>query len=354
MLRAADGANVFRGFVMLVVDNRRLRAKGHSVNDLPIPVQRAAHDWAVRLGAAARSSAAAGVAAADLTPAEADRLLAFGPTIDAPGVDQFFARLRAFPVALVAQPLIPLHAGTRIRRHEVLLREASAPLGDAAPITLLREADDRGLGAVLDRRVAGALIVWLSERTRVFADEPAQFSLNLSSSSLADPNFLRFIELCLAKAGIPPALIAFEVDQSFWRKDRALFERLSTGLEAAGAGLVIDNCTLHEESADLLALPGVRLAKIDRSLTRELAASKVAQMRIAGLAQIGRVAGVHTVAKQVERADEQELLKALGVDFVQGHGTSLPIPLESLDREREASLIVDENARDPEPQALQA
>ena len=92
----------------------------------------------------------------------------------------------------------------------------------------------------------------------------------------------------------------------------------------------------------------MRLVKIDRQLTLELATSKVAQMRIAGLAQIARVGGVLTVAKQVERPEEQELLRALGVDFMQGHATAVPLPLGALDRQREELLIVDENVREEE------
>jgi EAL domain-containing protein (putative c-di-GMP-specific phosphodiesterase class I) len=343
LLRATDAANTFRGFIMLVMDNRRLRGKGKSVNDLPVPVQRAAHDWAERLAAAPTIYPEGH--GSELSAAQAERLIAFGPSIDEPEIEQFFVRLRAFPVALAAQPLTPLQRGMRIRRYEVFLREAKSTPSDTAPVKLLREADDRRLGTVLDRRVTGALIVWLAERSAVFADEPAQFSVNLSASSLADPNFLRFVELCIAKAGISAALLAFEVDQCFWRKERACLQRLSHGIEAFGAGLVIDNGSLHEQTAELLSLPGVRMVKIDRTLTRGLAASRSAQMRVGGMAQLARVGGVLTVAKQVDQPDEQELLRALGVDFVQGYASAVPAPLAALDQRREQLLVVDPNVR---------
>src|SRR6185437_4475312 len=115
---------------------------------------------------------------AELSEAQADRLIAFGPSADEPKVDELFARLRAFPLALVAQPLSPLQPGARIRRYEVFLREAAAAPTKVAPLALLRDADGMGLGTVIDRRVAGALIVWLQGRSAVFADEPAQFSMN--------------------------------------------------------------------------------------------------------------------------------------------------------------------------------
>jgi EAL domain-containing protein (putative c-di-GMP-specific phosphodiesterase class I) len=331
---------------MLVMDNRRLRGKGKAVNDLPVPVQRAAHEWAMRLAAAPTVYPHVDAASAEISAAQAERLIAFGPTAEEPEVEKFFARLRAFPVALVAQSLAPLQRGMRIRRYEVFLREAASMLPDAAPVSLLRAADDRGLGTVLDRRVTGALIVWLAGRKSVFNDEPAQFSVNLSASSLADPNFLRFVELCLTKSGISPSLLAFEADQTFWRKDRVCLQRVSRGLETLGAGLVMDNVTLNDELADLLSLPAVRLAKIDRRLTQDLAVHRANQMRVAGMAQIARVAGILTVAKQVEAPAEQALLRALGVDFVQGHASAAPVPLDELDRQRAEQLVVDDDVRE--------
>jgi EAL domain-containing protein (putative c-di-GMP-specific phosphodiesterase class I) len=354
LLRAADSANVFRGFVMLVMDNRRLRGKGKAVNDLPLPVQRAVHDWAMRLAAAPTVYPHVDAATAELTAAQAERLIAHGPTGEEPEVEKFFARLRAFPVALVAQSLAALQRGMRIRRYEVFLREASSTPAETAPVSLLRAADDRGLGSVLDRRVAGALIVWLAGRKRIYVDEPAQFSLNLSASSLADPNFLRFVELCLTKSGIPAGLLAVEVDQTFWRKDRICLQRLSRGLETLGAGLVIDNVTFSDELADLLSLPAVRLAKIDRRLTKGLADNRPNQMRVAGMAQIARVAGILTVAKQIDLPAEQALLRALGVDFVQGHAASVPVPLDELDRQRAEQLLIDDDVRETEPSGAAA
>jgi EAL domain-containing protein (putative c-di-GMP-specific phosphodiesterase class I) len=88
----------------------------------------------------------------------------------------------------------------------------------------------------------------------------------------------------------------------------------------------------------MLAAPSLRLVKIDRPLTENLSTDRVAQMRLAGLAQIARFAGVHTVAKRIERPEEQERLRATGVDFMQGRATAAPVALEVLDRDREQRL----------------
>src|SRR6185437_9301465 len=122
---------------MLVVDNQRLRGRARSGIELPQPVPRAAHEWAMRMAAAPTVFPHA-TPAAELSPMQADRLIAFGPAADDPEVEKFFARLRSFPLALAAQALTPLQGDMRIRRYEVFLREAAAPLGDTAPVQLLR------------------------------------------------------------------------------------------------------------------------------------------------------------------------------------------------------------------------
>src|SRR5579871_4572772 len=69
LLRASDASNVFRGFIMLVVDSRRLKGKGQAFFDLPVPVQRAAHDWAARLGSTHAFHRSNDASARELSPA---------------------------------------------------------------------------------------------------------------------------------------------------------------------------------------------------------------------------------------------------------------------------------------------
>ena len=357
LLRAADRRNEFRGFVMIVADNRQLRGRGASIRDLPVPVQRAVHEWAARLAEAGELAVDAGAAGdqqvvgsaqrgrstseTELTPAQTHQLLGGGPMTDDAELDEYFRRLRGFPLALVAQPLVPVQAGIRIKRYEVLLRDAGAMARDAAPLELLREADSKGLGDVLDRRAAGALLVWLAGHRQLFVDEPSQFSLNLSATTLADPNFLRFIELCIAKAEVPPRLLSFEVDEKLWRAARTQVERFGSALQALGAGLVIDDCSLHESTPELMSVQAVGLVKIARPLTSRLAQDRKAQMRVGALAQMARIAGAHTVAKCVDDVDERHQLQALGVDFVQGHTTAGSLPLPELAAQSAARIVVD-------------
>jgi EAL domain-containing protein (putative c-di-GMP-specific phosphodiesterase class I) len=346
LLRAEDDFHPFLGFVMLVVDDRWLRGKGTAAPDLPIPVVRAVREWGATLGCGAQGPAIGSTSStAEMKAPQLVAMLEGGPRVDNAEADRYLERLRGFEIELHAQHLTPIQAGTRIRRYEILMRAAGHPVSDSAPHELIRGAEALGLGAVLDRRVVGELLVWLAQRSEIWSGEPAQFSVNLTTGSLSDSNFLTFVRLCLEKAQLPRGLIAFEAQYEFCRREPQYFAHLAAQLEQAGAGVVIDNFILSDTGVDLLMQPGVRLVKLEPQITHDLVNDRGHQARVAAIAQAARVAGVHVVAKNVECERSQALLQALGVDFMQGFGTSAPAPLQAIDEQRE--LRVEREIVDP-------
>jgi EAL domain-containing protein (putative c-di-GMP-specific phosphodiesterase class I) len=343
LLRAADDTGVFLGFVMVVVEDRWLRAKGPAAPDLPAPVVRAVREWAVTLASAAYAgpSVASGYTSTSLVAPQVVALLEPAATVDDASNADFRERLQSFAIELHAQHLTPIQTGTRIRRYEVLLRAAGNKQDGSAPEALFACAAQRGLSAVLDRRVVGEVLAWLHGRSEIWSGEPAQFSVNLAAGSFRDEAFMQFLARSLEESRLPRALVAFELEYEFCRGQPQFLAQLAPQLEQAGAGLVIDNFTLSDTSPELLLLPGVRSVKLDPQVTRDLTNSRPAQARIAAIAQMARIAGVHVVAKRIEQASEQALLQALGVDFIQGFAASVPAPLSGFDAERAQRLIID-------------
>jgi EAL domain-containing protein (putative c-di-GMP-specific phosphodiesterase class I) len=341
LLRAVDEGEAFVGFVMLVVNDRWLLGKGTAAPDLPVPVIRAVREWGMTLAAAPASAVRTESSYPALTPPQMLTMLEHAPRVDDVSADEFVARLRSFAMELHAQKLTPIQQGARIRRYEILMRAAGEPPPESAPELLIAGARARGLGAVLDRRVVGELLVWLARRSEIWADEPAQFSVNLLTDSLCDLHFVSFFRLCLEKSQLPRSLVAFEVEHEFCQAQPGYLAQLATQLEQAGGGLVIDNFTLSDTSPELLLLPGLRLVKIEPRVTAGLLAHRAGQARVAAIAQMARIAGVHVVAKHIENPEEQALLQVLGVDFIQGYAAAVPAPLGDIDAHREQSLIVD-------------
>jgi EAL domain-containing protein (putative c-di-GMP-specific phosphodiesterase class I) len=329
LLRASDRAGNTLGFAMLIVDARALRSKGRGA-DLPVPALQIVHEFGRTLAQRARQSvpttAQARAAEKNLNP---------GGTVNArdvgPEIDRELAELRELQLALHVQALFPLRPSARIRRYEVLLRSRTAD-GEsaAAPVDVLDRAARSGLGTVIDRRVITQLIAWLRKRTDIVEGGPCLFSVNLSPTALQDEHFLRFIGLCLAKAHLPRGLLAFEIQAEALLRRQENSRRVAQALQSIGCGLVIDDFQMSEGQLELLRLPGVRMIKMDPSLTNAAVDDVFSQAKVAACAQIARICGCFTVAKRVESDTTRDLCRSLGIDFVQGFAFAGPAPIDSI------------------------
>ncbi|HEX9473951.1 MAG TPA: EAL domain-containing protein [Steroidobacteraceae bacterium] len=331
LLRTGDDAHEYLGFVMLVVDDRWLKGNGNSAPDLPVPVVRAVREWGITLASGVQPPPPELTATSEELGSVQLVVPLESAAVNAADAAQFATRVRSFALELHSQSLTPIQSGIRIRRHEILMRDAGQPDSTVAPQELIRGAEAHGLGTVLDRRVLGELVSWLTQHSEIWSDEATQFTVNVTAGSIRDRKFPATVAESIASARLPPGLLAFEAQHEACLRDPRQFARFAAQLEEAGAGVVIDNFSLSDAGIDLLLLPGVRLVKLDARLTQDLVADRGRQARVAAIAQAAHVAGVHVVAKRVESEEGQSLMRALGVDFIQGFAASIPTALETFD-----------------------
>jgi EAL domain-containing protein (putative c-di-GMP-specific phosphodiesterase class I) len=298
------------------------------------PAARAPRAEAPARPSAPRPAPAATASPAVPAPAQVEHVLDDGLDRQAPSVspeiDRLHAALRRSPISLHVQRLVPLTKGSQLRRYEVLLRSGAEDAPNAAPHAMLKAAVENGLGSMIDRRVVTELVGWLVRHPEVWQQHPAMFSVNLTTTALHDEHFIKFVGLCLAKSSLPKSMIAFEVDVATAVKMGPRLGEMAAALERLGCPMVLDDFSLKTECFDLLRLPGVRYVKLAPEITHKMRTDKLAQASITAVVQMARVLGMHTVAKRMETAAEQEWLTALGVDFVQSHSMSPPASIDSL------------------------
>jgi len=253
-----------------------------------------------------------------------------------PEIDRLHAALRRSPIALHVQRLMPLTKGSQLRRYEVLLRSKSDSAPNAAPHAMLKAAVENGLGSMIDRRVVTELIGFLVHHPDVWKTTAVMFSVNLTTTAVHDEHFLKFVELCLEKSGLPKGMIAFEVDTATAVKLADKMPEVGAILHRLGCPLILDDFALKTECFALLRLPGVHYVKLAPEITAKMRTDKLSQAAITAVVQMARVLGMHTVAKRTENAAEQEWLTALGVDFIQSNSMSPPVAIESLSKTAQA------------------
>jgi EAL domain-containing protein (putative c-di-GMP-specific phosphodiesterase class I) len=71
---------------------------------------------------------------------------------------------------------------------------------------------------------------------------------------------------------------------------------------------------------------GPEIVKLDMSLVREVHKSEIRQRLIGSMATLCKEMGMRVVAEGVEAADEDESVRALGCDLVQGYLYAKPGP----------------------------
>jgi|HubBroStandDraft_1064217.scaffolds.fasta_scaffold00295_6 EAL domain-containing protein (putative c-di-GMP-specific phosphodiesterase class I) len=301
-----------------------------------------------KTSAAAPVARAAPAAVPAAPPAPAPRAPAPAPASSphpqagvTPEIDRLHAALRRSPIALHVQRLMPLTKGSQLRRYEVLLRSKSDTAPNVAPHAMLKAAVENGLGSMIDRRVVTELIGFLVRHPDVWKTTAVMFSVNLTTTALHDEHFLKFVELCLEKSGLPKGMIAFEVDTATAVKLADKMPEVGTALHRLGCPLVLDDFALKTECFALLRLPGVHYVKLAPEITAKMRTDKLSQAAITAVVQMARVLGMHTVAKRTENAAEQEWLTALGVDFIQSNSMSPPVAIESLSKMAQAPKAPD-------------
>ena len=324
LIRVAGAQRATLGIAMLILDSRAIAPQGRGISKVMTPaMQRALAEFAkVRIGSMAAAAPNAGAA----EPATAPRTR---PAVS-PEIDKLNAALRRSPIALHVQQLVPLAKGSSMRRFEVLLRSKSETAPNLAPEAMLKAAVEHGLGSMIDRRVLTELIGWLLRHPRVWQNERALFTVNLTTTALHDEHFIKFVELCLTKASLPAGIIGFEVDVPTASKLGQKMTDVAVALQRIGCPLILDDFNLRTECFELLRLPGVKMLKLSPVVTLQMRSDKISQASITAVAQMARVLGIHTVAKRTESPAEQEWLTALGVDFVQSHAFSPPVAIDSL------------------------
>ena len=349
LIRVAGSQRATLGIVMLIVDSRAISPQGRGISKVMTPaMQRALTDFtkariATMAVAPPRPAAAAAPASPRLAPGRPAAPTGAAPRPQpapvagsrpqpavSPEVDKLNAALRRSPIALHVQRLVPLSKGSSLQRFEVLLRSKSDSAPNLAPEAMLKAAVEHGLGSMIDRRVLTELIGWLVRHPRVWQNEQALFTVNLTTTALHDEHFIKFVELCLTKASLPAGLIGFEVDVPTASKLGKKMTDVAVALQRIGCPLILDDFNLRTECFELLRLPGVKMLKLSPAVTLQMRSDKVSQASITAVAQMARVLGIHTVAKRTESPAEQEWLTALGVDFVQSNAFSPPIAIDSL------------------------
>jgi PAS domain S-box-containing protein len=221
---------------------------------------------------------------------------------------------------LYAQPIVELASGEVVQR-ELLIRMRD-PNGDGvlAPGAFLPAAEEYGFIADIDR--------WVIARSAEIAATGLAVELNVSAASLGDPALIDFIAGAIARTGADPTSMVFEITETTLIRDEAAGRAFVTALHALGCKVALDDFGTGYGGFTYLKQLPIDYLKIDIEFVRDLAHSVASRKVVEAIVNLAHGFELQTVAEGVEDQETLELLRTLGVDYVQGYHLGRPAELE--------------------------
>jgi diguanylate cyclase (GGDEF)-like protein/PAS domain S-box-containing protein len=225
------------------------------------------------------------------------------------------------------QPVVDAASGA-VASHEALLRWQHPTRGLIEPAEFVHLAEDSGLIQRIGEWQLGEVCRWTGF---IGVERGLPVSVNLSARQFLDAKLAGQVTRALRTAGLPAALLEFEVPEAAVMQNMDLALAALRRLRDAGVGVAIDGFgAAYSSLVGLRQLP-VRKLKIDRSLVAEV--HKEGRPIIAGIVGLAHALGLKVTAIGVESEAQREALKACGCDYLQGYLTGKPVDAETASRD---------------------
>jgi diguanylate cyclase (GGDEF)-like protein len=227
---------------------------------------------------------------------------------------------------LYCQDIVASTALVQGKRHfETLLR--LNPGGNLLmPGDFIPAAERFRLGVQIDRHVVALVLRWFDNHPDALADVDT-CAINLTAGSLMNEDFARFVDAQLRTSRMAPEQLCFEITETSAVHDLARASAFIQQMHALGCRFALDDFGTGFSSFAYLRSLDVDYIKIDGSFVRDLEGSPLSASVVRSITDIAHVLNKRTIAEHAETESICAVLRALGVDYLQGHALHVPEPI---------------------------
>lgn len=226
------------------------------------------------------------------------------------------------------QPKICTQTG-KAESVEALLRWRHPERGFVSPAEFVPIAEETGLMVgigswVLDRACEDT--VWLGSQGL----SGIKIAVNISAQQFSDEHFFSTAIATLHKHGLAHSRLELEVTESLLMNDLERVVSVLQNLKDTGISIAIDDFGTGYSSLQYLQTLPLNVLKIDRAFVKTLDSQQSQNSVANSIVQLAHSLGLETVAEGVETPEQDQNVRALGVNHIQGFLYSKPVPREAL------------------------
>lgn len=174
----------------------------------------------------------------------------------------------------------------------------------------------------------------LKEASQFLAEHPElplqTISMNVSEQQFINQGLCEQMEACLQESGIPADRIKLEITERVILKDKKYMAGLMKQFSEKGFRFSIDDFGVgYSNFSSVMHLP-FEFVKLDKSLLDNLASDSKDRLVVESMVELFHNMGLKVVAEGVETAEQQEIIRKIGADDIQGFYYAKPMPKAAL------------------------
>lgn len=221
---------------------------------------------------------------------------------------------------LVYQPIYRLH-DHRLVKAEALIRWQHPTRGDIPPTVFIPLAEASGLIIEIGKWIFDRVLQDLSA-IDLLRLQGTQISINISPLQFAHPQTLRAFIQRLQYSNIPCERFCFEITEGLLLEPSKITQETLNAVKQAGIKLSIDDFGTGYSALGYLKKYQIDYIKIDQSFIKNIEVDNDDFVLCRSIIQMAHQLNIKLIAEGVENASQENILKVIECDYIQGflHG----------------------------------
>lgn len=241
-------------------------------------------------------------------------------------IHQFKTMVEQLNFDLEFQPLVDLE-GLTLSHFEIISRFKA----EGSTQEWIVFGEDIGMAADFDIAVTERVINYLLYKA---STNRVKFAMNLSGQSIQNEQFFKTL---LAKLELHKDLaqrMIFEITESTTITDFEMVNHFIKTLQGKGYKICLDDFGAGAASFQNIQQLHVDFVKMDGQYTRRILTSERDRVLVKNLGQMCKDLKIRIIAEQIEKEEQMEKMKELGIDMGQGYYFGYPQPKPEFDPDK--------------------
>ena len=214
------------------------------------------------------------------------------------------------------QPIVS-NSPTDVKHYEVLCRlvDDNNKLIDAK--NFIHSAKLVGLATQITKTV-------IDKAFKAFSKNEYNFSINITMYDLHENYLMQFLDYKCQRYNIDSSRVHLEIVEDILTTKAELIDTQIGLLKKAGYNVIIDDFSSDKSACSRMFELKAEYVKIDGSFIKKLAHDNAYRIIVKSIIDFAKSSGIKTIAEHIESEEIRDIVKEMGVDYLQGYFIGKP------------------------------